>query len=47
MGRSASGVRGIKLKDTDYVVGMVIAKEEETLFTIRLDTDIGLYDEQT
>ncbi|MEE9525286.1 MAG: DNA gyrase subunit A [Candidatus Woesearchaeota archaeon] len=34
MGRSAKGVRGIKLKVDDAVVGMEIARDERTLFTI-------------
>ena len=35
MGRTAQGVRGIRLKDSNEVVGMVVAiKEDDTLFTI-------------
>ncbi|MCK5107294.1 MAG: DNA gyrase subunit A [Nanoarchaeota archaeon] len=34
MGRTASGVRGIKLKPKDYVVGMVKAEDEKYLLTI-------------
>ncbi|MBW2996502.1 DNA gyrase subunit A [Candidatus Woesearchaeota archaeon] len=34
MGRGAKGVRGIKLKGKDRVIGMEIAKDERTLFTI-------------
>ena len=29
MGRSATGVRGIKLKEKDYVVGMVLATSDD------------------
>ena len=34
MGRNASGVRGIKLKKGDAVIGMEVAKETATLLTI-------------
>lgn len=34
VGRSAQGVRGIKLRSGDYVVGMAIAHDENTLLTI-------------
>ena len=34
MGRTASGVRGIKLKKGDEVIGMEVAKEDATLLTI-------------
>ena len=34
MGRNASGVRGIRLKDKDEVVGMEIANPEATLLTV-------------
>jgi DNA gyrase subunit A len=35
MGRTARGVRGIRLKrEGDYVIGMVVAKDDETLMTI-------------
>ncbi len=34
MGRTAAGVRGIKLKANDEMVGLVIAKDESTLLTI-------------
>ncbi len=33
MGRNTSGVKGIKLGKTDYVVGMVVADPEKTLLT--------------
>ena len=33
-GRSAQGVRGIKLSDKDEVVGMEVATDEKTLLTI-------------
>src|SRR3989338_6383409 len=32
VGRSAKGVRAIKLKDTDAVIGMVVADESKSLF---------------
>ena len=34
MGRSATGVRGIRLKPKDYVIGMVKAEDEKHLLTI-------------
>lgn len=34
MGRNTSGVRGIKLKKNDYVVGMVVTDPEATLLTV-------------
>ena len=34
IGRAGQGVRGIKLKKDDEVIGMVIAKEDKTLLTI-------------
>jgi DNA gyrase subunit A len=34
MGRTAYGVRGIDLKDGDYVVGMVVIKRESSLLTV-------------
>ena len=34
MGRTARGVRGIALKDDDYVVGVAIVDENKTLLTI-------------
>ncbi len=35
MGRTASGVRGIRLKkEKDYVIGMVIAEDDKTILTI-------------
>lgn len=34
MGRSARGVRGIKLRDEDLVVDMVITNDEKTLLTV-------------
>jgi DNA gyrase subunit A len=34
MGRSASGVKGISLRKDDEVIGMVVVKREDTLFTI-------------
>lgn len=38
MGRTACGVRGIRVKGEDKVIGMIIAKDNETLLTI---TDKG------
>ncbi len=48
MGRTARGVRGIRLRKDDKVVGMVLAKENESLFTITENgygkrTDISKY----
>ena len=34
MGRSAYGVRGISLAKGDYVIGMVVVKQETTLLTV-------------
>jgi DNA gyrase subunit A len=34
MGRTACGVRGIKLKGDDYVVGMEVARQDRTLLTV-------------
>ena len=34
MGRTARGVRGIKLRDDDYVTGVAIVEEEKSLVTI-------------
>jgi len=34
MGRSARGVRGIRLKEKDKVIGMVLADDDKTLLTI-------------
>ena len=34
MGRTARGVRGIKLRDGDYVVGVAVVDEEKSLITI-------------
>jgi DNA gyrase subunit A len=34
MGRASRGVRGIKLRPGDFVVGMVIAEEKASLFTV-------------
>ena len=34
MGRAAYGVRGIDLKDGDYVVGMVVIRRESSLLTV-------------
>ncbi len=34
MGRNASGVKGIRLRKGDHVVGMVVAKEEAQLLTV-------------
>jgi DNA gyrase subunit A len=34
MGRAAYGVRGIDLKDGDYVVGMVVVRREAALLTV-------------
>ena len=34
MGRNSSGVKGISLRKDDYVVGMVVARDEETLLTV-------------
>jgi DNA gyrase subunit A len=34
MGRAASGVKGITLRDGDFVIGMVVVKREDTLLTI-------------
>jgi len=34
MGRTASGVRGIKLRKDDYVVGMVVIKRDSTLLVV-------------
>lgn len=33
-GRSAQGVRGIRLLPEDYVIGMVVAKDDKTLLTV-------------
>jgi DNA gyrase subunit A len=38
MGRSAKGVRGIRLDKSDYVIGMEIAEAKSTLLTV---TDQG------
>ncbi|MGA1606721.1 MAG: DNA gyrase subunit A [Planctomycetota bacterium] len=52
MGRSAVGVRGIKLKDDDEVVGMVISDESKSLLTLCENgygkrTELGEYRIQT
>ena len=52
MGRSAVGVRGIKLKDDDEVVGMVISDESRSLLTLCENgygkrTELGEYRIQT
>lgn len=33
-GRSSQGVRGIRLSEDDYVIGMVVATDEKTLLTV-------------
>ena len=33
-GRSAQGVRGIRLAENDYVIGMVVATDDKTLLTV-------------
>jgi DNA gyrase subunit A len=38
MGRSAKGVKGISLAKKDYVVGMELARADETLLTV---TELG------
>lgn len=52
MGRTATGVRGIKLKDYDYVVEMDIVKEDSKLLVVSENgygkrTDLGEYRQQT
>ncbi len=34
MGRSAAGVRGIRLRDNDYVIGIIVAKEDKKVLFI-------------
>ena len=34
MGRTATGVKGIKLKNKDLVIGVVIAEDEKSILTI-------------
>ena len=34
MGRAASGVRGVRLRNSDYVVGMVVVRREGTLLVV-------------
>ena len=34
MGRTASGVRGIRLRDEDYVIGSAVLKEEQEVLVI-------------
>lgn len=34
MGRTATGVRGIRLKEKDFVVGMVVVTEEDLILTV-------------
>ena len=48
MGRMAAGVKGIRLKDNDFVVGMIVIKREGTVLVVTEDgygkrTDIRQY----